>query len=1524
MAVCVCVCVCVVWGGWMWGVGKAMVDGFMCGCLGLGLESLDSCCGCRGDFDFTLKFEDIVLSILPSAVFIALAIPRAILLTCKSSLAGNVYLRSTKLTAASIYLILRLVLLVLAISEPHSLPNLSITANSLDLVAAISISILTFLEHSRSLRPSILLSAFLSLTILFDIARVRTLWLLAHTHFQHVYALLLALDDHKTRSPEETSGLYGLGTFVWLVPLVISGYKKVLDLSDLYSLDPSVSIEALQKTFAEYTQRALSRKDQNGLTKAVARTLATSLLLPVIPRLALVGFTICQSFLIETMLEWLTKPDTDLTVKEGYALIGATALVYVGMPIITALYWYLHERALFMIRPCLVSAIYQKTTQQPISAGDDKAAVTLMSADVERIMMGLMQLHELWANPLQVAIVSWLLQRQIGTAFVAPLIVVIIGAIMSTVVMRFVGPKQIAWMQAIQKRVGHTSTVIATMKHLRISGLTQPVEDAIRGLRRDELHAGGKFRSFLVTSVGIGFMPVLLSPIFAFAFSLGNLNTTAIFTSLAYLQLLCGPFSTLFQVAPQLLAAFTSLSRIQIFLEGESRHDYRHLLMSDEPWKEKTAGEKLPPVVDITAGGFGWQSNVLTLKNLDVSISAGLNIIYGPVACGKTTLCKALLGEIPFTEGEVFIRTKSRQIGYCEQVPFLPNASIRDAIQGYSTFDAERYTSVVEATMLSRDLQLLSQGDQTQIGSDGIALSGGQKRRIALARTLYLQCDLLILDDVLSGLDTTTEEHILHAVFGPSGILRDRGAVAIFCTSAIRHLSAADYIIALGEDGTIAEKGSPRDLRTLTVQTAAASERGTTPRPSSPPSAPTNQSAPANGYKAVSPKIKSGESSRAIGDAAVFMYYCRSIGPWLLISFATFGVLCGFLYNFPTIWVGYWSTDAFGQSKSFYLGIYACLQCLALATVVSEAAIGMLAIIRTSGSRLHDALLRTVIAAPWSTLSQTDTGVLTNLFSQDMTLIDGELAQALINTSLQVWIAIGGAAVIVAGSSPYTLIAYPFILAIIYAIQRFHLRTSRQLRLLDLEAKSPLYSHHLNTIKGVATLRAFGWVNESIGVNNALLDASQRPAYLLSMIQRWLSFVLDMVVAILAVLVVALTTQLRDTSAGFTGASLVALMSFGKTLAGLVRMYTALETSIGAVARIKAFCDSGAGGAGLEENRLEDDSSKDGDSSTRLPASWPEKGSIAFQHVSASYSNEATPDSDTLAIRDVSFTIEPGQKVAICGRTGSGKSTILLLLLRLLDPIPSPRTTTTTAAVTNADEDTALTIDGVPLHSIDHATLRHRLIAVPQDAIFLPDGTASFRTNLLAPFPNETPDPAECQTILERTGLWSVVTARGGLDAPFTADALSHGQKQLWSLARAVLRRRVRAKGLAEEQCTTEPSGAGFPFGKAMSKTPAVSLGDRDHLPSMHQGASGGILLLDEIDSGVDAATQRVIRNLIWSEFAGYTVVMVGHRLELVGEFDRVLVMDAGRLVEDGAPAELVARPRGWFRDLWMVGRAEA
>ncbi|GKT58044.1 ABC transporter [Colletotrichum tofieldiae] len=174
-----------------------------------------------------------------------------------------------------------------------------------------------------------------------------------------------------------------------------------------------------------------------------------------------------------------------------------------------------------------------------------------------------------------------------------------------------------------------------------------------------------------------------------------------------------------------------------------------------------------------------------------------------------------------------------------------------------------------------------------------------------------------------------------------------------------------------------------------------------------------------------------------------------------------------------------------------------------------------------------------------------------------------------------------------------------------YGIQRFYLRTSRQLRLLDLEAKAPLYTNFLDTIRGVATLRAFGWTDDAMRLNSSLVDTSQRPEYLLSMVQRWLSFVLGIVVAMIAVLVVTLSTQLRS-NAGFAGASMVSIMSFGRTLANLVEKYTLLETSIGAVARLKSFSENTPRETLAGEVVVP-------------PASWPERALVEIKGVSASY-----------------------------------------------------------------------------------------------------------------------------------------------------------------------------------------------------------------------------------------------------------------------------------------------------------------
>lgn len=385
------------------------------------------------------------------------------------------------------------------------------------------------------------------------------------------------------------------------------------------------------------------------------------------------------------------------------------------------------------------------------------------------------------------------------------------------------------------------------------------------------------------------------------------------------------------------------------------------------------------------------------------------------------------------------------------------------------------------------------------------------------------------------------------------------------------------------------------------------------------------------------------------------------------------------------------------------------------------------------------------------------------------------------------------------------------------------------------------------------------------------------------MIQQWLTLVLNMVVMVMAVLLTILAVQLRS-KAGFTGASLVTLMQFGENLSGIVMFYTLLETSIGAIARLRGFCKdvTPEGRATGEDVEPQED--------------WPQRGEIELRNVSATY--DEPPDSgseveevSSLALRNISLSIQAGEKVAICGRTGSGKSSLIALLLKLLDPLAA---CTPTSPAQSGDDGqntniNTITIDGLSLEHLDRRVLRQRIIAVPQDAVLLPDGW-SFRDNLAPCTAAEAATPGDCESVLRAVGLWDVVTARGGLEARMTAEALSQGQRQLFSLARAVLRGRVR-RGRSAGQ---EGGGGG--------------------------GGGGGLLLLDEVSASVDQVTERAMLEVIRREFKDYTVVAVSHRLDMIIDFDKVVVMDQGEIVEVGRPRELARSKETRFGELWALG----
>lgn len=790
------------------------------------------------------------------------------------------------------------------------------------------------------------------------------------------------------------------------------------------------------------------------------------------------AFQFCQSFLINALLSYLEEPNPQKNV--GYGLIGATFLIYLGIAISFALYWYYQERAMYMARGALVAAIYSKTTEVGLPAADN-SALTLMSGDIERIIAGFLNVHELWANTAQVAIACWLLSRQIGLAFLAPLVVVAACAACSTALARLTGPRQRAWMEEIQRRVGLTSAVVGQMKGLKMSGLAGPVGGLIQQMRVDELRAGARFRMILSFTATLGVTPLCISPVMAFAFASRTLGVTAIFTSMSYIVLLATPLSVLFQSIPTLMAAFTCLDRIQAFLESDARRDFR--VSTHSPKQDKTSagqncsgtGERKSTVqptyaIEISGGSFAWKTDRQVLSGIDLEIpSAALTIIIGPVASGKSTLCKALLGETPVAHGTT--RTSfppgSTRVAYCDQTPYLSNATIRENIVGFSDLDKDRYDEAVEAAMLRHDLDvLLPEGDQTQVGTDGITLSGGQKQRVCLARALYHGTDVVICDDVLRGLDADTEDSVFRRVFSANGVLRRRHATVVLSTHSVRYLPLADHIVALGEDGTISEQGAFQELVSqrgyvygLNIEDTSDQHTGDGDSLSEHPKKQAELSKTTAEVAPRDAKRTEDDHSRMFGDVQVYKHYFARIGILSQAAFLVSALAWGFFYSFPTVWLTFWSDDIASshpdRPNSFYLGLYALFQVCTPISLLFMSLICFRTMVHQSGSRLHQDALNTVISAPLSFFSKTDTGSVTNLFSQDMTLVDGRLPMALTNLSLYVFSSLGQAAVI-ATSSPYLAATYPFLLALLYFIQKFYLRTSRQMRLLDLETKSPL------------------------------------------------------------------------------------------------------------------------------------------------------------------------------------------------------------------------------------------------------------------------------------------------------------------------------------------------------------------------------------------------------------------------------------------------------------------------------------
>ncbi|KAJ5611482.1 hypothetical protein N7528_008587 [Penicillium herquei] len=1398
-------------------------------------------------FDFNLGFELVFFSIIPSILFISGALWRTAFLTKKPIIVKSSAFRSLKLGASLIYVILQLALVILAAAGHLHTTSMFIAASVLKLLGAVAILLLIVFEHDRTTRPSLLLTGYLFLTLLLDATQSRTLYLSSTVSAERAYSNLFTAAvavkvvvllfesrqksrrvdwDKKEHSPEETSGIFSLGVFFWLNRLFLAGYKNVLSTNDPYPLDGAMSPALLHQTFYRHLDMSKMKGDKFGLTKVLIRTLIGPLLLPIIPRFTLLEFSFAQPLFIEGLLDYLSRGK--LNPDYGYGFIGAAFFIYAGIVVSWAFHRYYHHRMRTILRSILVTETFTTAMKARIGTSNDGAALTLMSTDIERIRMGFRQLHDIWASIIQVVLCAWMLYRDLGVVFVAPIGLVILCFIGLAILMNFIGAAQRKWMSLVQRRVSLTATVISSMKGLKISGLSSSVGHFLQKLRVEELTAGVRYRKIYIGAALLGFIPLLISPALAFAFTQTRLNSTNVFTSLSFLTLMTQPLSQIFQNIPEVESALACIGRIQAFMEREARDDFRQVAGSFGESNQKTPpSSKLLDNAEVVIenGSFGWAHDKFILQDIDAKIpKASLTLVVGPVGSGKSTLCKVLLGEIPFHQGKVTLRTRAPHVGFCDQSAFVLNARIKENIIGFSALDEDRYDEVIKATALIFDFDNLPQGDGTNVGSDGISLSGGQKQRISLARALYLQTNFLVLDDVFSGLDADTEQQVFRQVFGPEGLLRRRQTTVLLCTHSVQHLQAADYVIAL-EGGRVSEQGTFDSLMSGTgyvnrLELKASTENKKMLDRSNVENNPNEGSSPAGRLTAakliIAPNM---DPSRQVGDGTVYKEYMKSMG-WLLAGSALFSsCLWGFFLNFSTIWLTFWVDDLQLQhpahSSAYWVSVYTLFQICALVSLLLLGACIWIVSIKRAGTNLHDDILKTLFRAPLSFFTETDIGVTTNFFSQDLNLIDTELPDATVSTLFSITQVIGQMAVMIT-SAPLAA-TLPFLAVILYFLQKFYLRT------------------------GITTLRAFGFIRDDIQKNASLLTTSQRPSYLLLMIQEWLNVVLDIIVMLLAVGLTTFAVRIHSNTA-FTGAALYSLLSFGENLAGIVLFWTKLETSLGAIARLKTFNKPVK-----PEYMVGED--------IHPPEDWPRRGVVELNGVFAKYATNYHDDTaSSFAFRNIQLAINTGEKIAICGRTGSGKSSLVALLMKLLDP-------------TNATAENIF-IDELPRGG------------VPQEAVFLPDGS-TIQNNLDVA---DEATPEECKAALECVGLWGYVERLGGLAAGMNASSFSAGQRQLLSFGRALLRCSVRQRKY----------GAG--------------------------GQLGGILILDEVSSSVDRETEHVMQEAIRTEFKNYPIIAVSHRLDMIMDFDRVVVIDTGEIVEVGKPIALAQEAGSRFGDLVKSG----
>ena len=1173
--------------------------------------------------------------------------------------------------------------------------------------------------------------------------------------------------------------------------------------------------------------------------------------------------------------------------------------------------------------------------------------INLMSVDSFKVSEVTAYLHFLVAAaPTQLVVSIILLYRVMGLSAAPGFIVMALLLPVNITFARGFNSTQKKIMAATDKRIHTTNEVLQSIRIIKYFAWEHRFTKIVDEKRRAELKALRRRYMLWAAAVAVwNTVPILITFFSFFVYTVIEkkpLYPSVAFTAISLFMLLRYPLDQLGDMIAHVQESRVSIDRIEEFLSEEETEKFEQL-------GTENIDENGNRVIGFKKATFVWGSKkavaddgtmAFRLLDLDIDFKIGkLNVIAGPTGSGKTSMLMALLGEMTIMQGRVYLPGgRSREdvrpdpetglaetCAYVAQQAWLVNASIKDNILFSAPFDEQRYKDVIVACALEHDLEILDNGDETLVGEKGITLSGGQKQRISLARAVYSNSKHLLLDDCLSAVDSHTAQWIFtNCIMGPLMTHRTCILVSHNIPLCVPH---SDFVVMMN-NGRVAVQGTPQEviasgnLSEDILQKSGPGSAHVSRVPSRVPSSVGDESGDtlvneADGssqqtkIRASKKEVKKQEAmdeKKVTGSVKwpVMKLYLQAMGKWWFWVVASFVFAAQQFSGVATsLWIREWanqytteetakvhfnansqSYSAQSISPTYFATIANCGK--SNSTAFSTAAapevnvayyLTVLALIGLAGAcaalirdlwiffgslnaswKLHNRLMKAVAGARFKFFDVTPLGQIMNRFSKDLEAIDQEVAPTSIGV-MSCSLGIVVTVVLIAYITPGFLIAGVFITLAYVMLGSFYLHSSRDLKRLESVQRSPLFQQFGETLSGVTTIRAYSDERRFIRDNLARINTQLRPFIYLWAANRWLSFRTDFLGDFVSFFAgVFLIVGLGKIDAGSAGISLSYAIGFADNMLWLVRLYSENEQNMNAVERIKEYLDVEQEAEAIVEDN-------------RPPQNWPANGSVEFINYSTRYREELEP-----VLKNLTFKIEAHEKIGIVGRTGAGKSSLALAIFRALE----------------ATEGKIL-IDDIDIGQIGLRDLREAITIVPQEpTLFM----GTIRTNL-DPFDLHTDE--EIFAALRRVQLIgpdevvpnknaavipqppTIAGADGAeasqpeavvnknvfldLSSPVTESGnnLSQGQRQLLCLARAML------------------------------KKPSV-------------------LVMDEATASIDYATDSAIQETI-RELTS-TIITIAHRLQTIADYDKVLVLDKGQLIEYGHPWELMKRPGGSFRGM--------